>query len=138
VLKLLPRAWRETLLRGLLGADVVGLQTTADVRAFLACCEEVLGSKIDYNERAVLLENGRTVRVRAYPASTDPETICAIQGSQEVAAARGRVKGETREMNIIRVDRLDPSKNQVLGSPHLAACSSCIPSGTDACASSRS
>jgi trehalose 6-phosphate synthase len=115
VLKLLPHAWRGAMLRGLLGADIVGFQTSADVRSFLACCEEVLGEKVDHKVRSVQLAEGRTVRARAYPASTDPEVISATAASPEIAAARAKIAPETRELNIIRIDRLDPSKNQVLG-----------------------
>src|SRR5436305_12423442 len=40
LMRLIPAAWREAILRGLLGADVVGFQTEGDGRAFLACCTE--------------------------------------------------------------------------------------------------
>ena len=115
LLKLLPNAWREALLRGLLGADVIGFQTPADVRAFLACCEELLGENVDYHAHTVTLAEQRTVRVRAYPTSTDPEPIRQLQQSPAVQAARDRLVSETREWNVVRVDRIDPSKNQVLG-----------------------
>ena len=115
LLKLLPKTWREGILRGIVGADIVGLQTAGDVRSFLACCEEVLGATVDYHRRAVILPTGRTVRVRAFPASTDPEELRRLQSSDEVGAARGVFASELRELNIARVDRLDPSKNQILG-----------------------
>ncbi|MDB6149738.1 MAG: hypothetical protein JWQ44_1186 [Chthoniobacter sp.] len=115
VLKLLPKAWREVMLRGLLGADVVGLQTRADVRSFLSCCAEVLGAEVDFSQRTVRLANGRVVRARAFPASSDPAAIRALQDSPEVQAGRDRIAAVTAEMNVIRVDRLDPSKNQILG-----------------------
>lgn len=115
VLKLLPRPWRETILRGLLGADVVGLQTAADVRSFLACCEEILQLPVNYEHGTVMATAERDVRVRAFPASVDPDAIHALQAASEVEAARGRLAGESRAMNIIRVDRLDPAKNQIFG-----------------------
>ncbi len=114
MLKLVPRPWREKILRGLLGANVVGLQTQADVRSFLACCEEFLGSTVDH-ERTMILQAGHNVRVRAFPASVNPEEITTVQGTPEAAAARERLIPELREFNIVRVDRLDPSKNQALG-----------------------
>ncbi|PYK89747.1 MAG: hypothetical protein DME40_09875, partial [Verrucomicrobia bacterium] len=40
MLKLIPQSWRDTILQGLLGADVVGMQTEWDSRPFLGCCEE--------------------------------------------------------------------------------------------------
>lgn len=115
VLKLLPIPWRLTILQGLLGADVVGLQTPNDARGFLGCCEELLGATIDYRQRTVILPSGRTVRVRVFPTSIDPQALTALQASPEVAAARERLKSGARDWSIVRVDRLDPSKNQVLG-----------------------
>jgi trehalose 6-phosphate synthase len=115
VLKLIPRAWREAILRGLLGADVVGLQTSNDVRAFLGCCEELLNLAVNYQQGFAVLANGRTVQVRAFAASADPEAVRALVASVAVQHGRERVAAEMRELNIIRVDRLDPSKNQTLG-----------------------
>lgn len=113
-LKLVPRHWRETVLHGLLGADVVGFQTPADVRSFLACCQELLGLPVDYTHSTVTLGE-RTVRIRAFPASINPEEVRAVQASPQVESARARIAVESKEFNIIRVDRLDPSKNQALG-----------------------
>jgi trehalose 6-phosphate synthase len=98
-----------------LGADVVGLQTPRDVRAFLASCEELLGLSVDYSGANVTLENGRVVRIRAYPGSIDPTVVRAFQKSLDVASARQRLSVDFKRRSIVRVDRLDPSKNQVLG-----------------------
>ena len=49
LMKLIPAGWREAILRGLLGADVVGFQTENDGRGFLACCGEFLGLPVDAN-----------------------------------------------------------------------------------------
>ncbi len=114
VLKLIPSAWRETILRGMLGADVVGLQTPADVEAFLACCTNVLGMAIDPIRSTVMAE-GRRVRVRAYPASVDFRGLQRLMQSNAVMVARRRLEPRLKSLNIIRVDRLDPSKNQLIG-----------------------
>ncbi|MDP8922945.1 MAG: trehalose-6-phosphate synthase [Chloroflexota bacterium] len=115
VLKLLPKAWRETILRGLLGADVVGFQTGRDVRAFLACCEELLEREIDRRASTVSTAGGRRVRARAFPASVDPPALRETMGSEPVAAARRRLAPDVGGQSVVRVDRLDPSKNQVIG-----------------------
>ena len=115
MLKLLPRTWRETILHGLLGADVVGLQTERDVRAFLTSCEELLGREIDRDARTVLADDGRLVRARAFPASADPAALRATMRSEPVEAARRRLAPDLEGLSIVRVDRLDPSKNQVVG-----------------------
>ena len=53
ILRLIPQTWRETILRGMLGADVVGLQTPMDVRSFLACCAEFLDVTVDAARSAI-------------------------------------------------------------------------------------
>jgi trehalose 6-phosphate synthase len=115
VLRLIPLAWRETILRGLLGADVVGLQTPMDVGSFLACCGEFLGLEVDLSRASVHLPDGRDVVVRAYPASVEPRALRRMMHSPAVDAAHARLAPEHGEMTIIRVDRLDPSKNQQVG-----------------------
>ncbi|MBV9354928.1 MAG: trehalose-6-phosphate synthase [Chloroflexi bacterium] len=111
---LLPRAWRETILRGLVGADVVGLQTPLDVTAFLGCVEEILGLPVD-RACATVDVAGRKVRVRAYPASVEPRSLRRTMASRAVFQAREHLAVEQGELNVIRVDRLDPSKNQLVG-----------------------
>jgi trehalose 6-phosphate synthase len=115
VLRLIPQTWRETILLGMLGADVVGMQTRTDVRSFLSCCDEFLKVMVDSARASVRFPNGREVCVRAYPASVDVRALQRLTRSAEVAAARQRLAGRRGEMNIIRVDRLDPSKNQQAG-----------------------
>jgi trehalose 6-phosphate synthase len=116
VLRLIPDPWRQTILKGMLGADVVGLQTRMDVRNFLACCDEFLGVSIDADSGGVLMPDGRTVWVRAYPASVEPRALRRLMRSAEVEAAQERLSADREErMTIIRVDRLDPSKNQQVG-----------------------
>ena len=115
-LKLIPKDWRDAILHGLLGADVVGMQTQWDARPFLGCCEELLGAKVDYRNSTVLSRDGREVRVRSFPASTDPAALTESMKSPAVAGARERLACFSKAgQTIIRVDRLDPSKNQLIG-----------------------
>jgi trehalose 6-phosphate synthase len=116
VLRLIPDAWRQTILKGMLGADVVGLQTRMDVRNFLACCSDFLDVQIDDDSGAIQMRDGRKSFARAYPASVEPRALRRIMRTREVAAARERLAAERGQaMSIIRVDRLDPSKNQQVG-----------------------
>jgi trehalose 6-phosphate synthase len=115
LMRLLPRHWRSTILLGMLGADCVGLQTHGDVQAFLHCCTELLGAKVDPANSAVLAPDGREVAVRTYPASIDPEELAGSMAAEAVEQARRRLTPALEELTIIRVDRLDPSKNQLIG-----------------------
>ncbi|MGI9148062.1 MAG: alpha,alpha-trehalose-phosphate synthase (UDP-forming), partial [Chloroflexota bacterium] len=115
ILRLIPERWRQTILRGMLGADVVGLQTPMDVRSFLSCCTEFLDVIADPARSVVQAADGREVKVRAYPASVDPSALRRTMRSPAVTAAHARLAPDHAEMAIIRVDRLDPSKNQQVG-----------------------
>jgi trehalose 6-phosphate synthase len=76
---------------------------------------------VDYKNKTVEARDGRLVRVRTFAASTDPAAVEQSMRAPEVATARERLRewtGATREdgkQTIIRVDRLDPSKNQIIG-----------------------
>jgi len=114
-LKLIPQHWRDAILVGMLGADVIGLQTLWDARSFLGSCEELLGAEVDYKNRTVLAADGRVVRVRVFPASTDPAAVQQTMHSPGVLSARQRLAPFLDKLTVVRVDRLDPSKNQVIG-----------------------
>ncbi|MEO8745351.1 MAG: trehalose-6-phosphate synthase [Candidatus Dormiibacterota bacterium] len=112
--KVLPKEMRDAILEGLLGCDIVGFQSSLDVRNFLLTCEENAGLKVDERERAVL-SGGRVTYARHYPISID------VPGTMRLAASRG-VKRQEHDLAtwrpqrlITRIDRTDPSKNIVRG-----------------------
>ena len=112
--KVLPMHMRDPIIEGLLGCNVVGFQSSLDVRNFLLTCEENLGLQVDEHERAVVAE-GRIVYARHYPISVD------VRVTERLAASRGvkRLEGEIATWRppflIARIDRTDPSKNIVRG-----------------------
>ena len=112
--KVLPKNMRDAILEGLLGCDIVGFQSSLDVRNFLLTCEENGGLKVDERERAVVAA-GRVTYARHYPISID------VQSTMHLASSRG-VKRQEKELAswrpprlIARIDRTDPSKNIVRG-----------------------
>ncbi|HWL87319.1 MAG TPA: trehalose-6-phosphate synthase [Polyangiaceae bacterium] len=115
VLRLLPRPWREAILHGMLGADLVGFQTEEDRQAFLACCKHTIGREVDFDAHTVQALDGRKVKVGAYPASVDPDALAQLRESPRLIEARERFAEARTEFSIVRVDRLDPSKNQLVG-----------------------
>jgi trehalose 6-phosphate synthase len=112
---LLPTPWRVAILEGMLGADIVGLQTPEDALAFLDCCSELAGVVVDHDESSVTTRDGHVARVKPYPASVDSQALGELMASPAMTAARDRVRSHVAEHTIIRVDRLDPSKNQLNG-----------------------
>lgn len=113
-LRQLPQSWREAMLRGLLGADVVAFQSPADVRSFLRCCEDLLGLGVDF-ERGLVVQPGHNVRVRAFPASVDTIALREARGGPAMDEARANLAIGPGEQSIVRVDRLHLANNQVLG-----------------------
>src|SRR5881396_22328 len=112
--KVLPREMRDAIVIGLLGCDIVGFQTSLDVRNFLMTCEENLGLAVDERERAVLID-GRVVYARAYPISIDIAGTTRLSYSHGVMVEERKLRDWRPEHLIVRIDRTDPSKNIVRG-----------------------
>ncbi|MPZ23313.1 MAG: trehalose-6-phosphate synthase [Dehalococcoidia bacterium] len=113
--ELLPNHMRLAIFESLAAADFVGLQTSRDTRNFLHSCEAILpGADIDYRRSSVWYK-GRLTNVRAYPISIDVPTVEDLARSQEVEFYEKRLAPLLGDLNILRVDRMEPSKNIVRG-----------------------
>ncbi|MFN2452295.1 MAG: trehalose-6-phosphate synthase [Candidatus Dormibacteria bacterium] len=108
--KILPKRMRDDVMQGILGNDLIGFQTSADVRNFLLTCDGNLGLAVDYRERTVFYE-GRSVWVRSYPISIDVAEFEAKMQSPEVLAEEQAIGAWRPKHLILRVDRTDLSKN---------------------------
>jgi trehalose 6-phosphate synthase len=112
--KVLPKEMRSSILEGLLGCDIVGFQSSLDVRNFLMTCEEYAHLQLDERERAVLI-NGRVVYARAYPISIDVASTTRLAFSHGVMVEERKLRDWRPKRLIVRIDRTDPSKNIVRG-----------------------
>ncbi len=112
--KVLPKEMRSAILEGLLGCDIVGFQSSLDVRNFLMTCEENAGLQVDEREKAVLID-GRVVYARAYPISIDVASTTRLAFSHGVMVEERRLRDWRPQRLIVRIDRIDPSKNIVRG-----------------------
>ena len=110
-IRLLPDEMRESLLRGMLGADVLGFQSEQWAENFLLCVRELPGARVDLRRRRVAID-GRTVLVRAYPIALDPGPLRRTAAGAEVKELRKELeawKGGAKL--LLRVDRMELSKN---------------------------
>ncbi|HSP09978.1 MAG TPA: trehalose-6-phosphate synthase [Candidatus Dormibacteraeota bacterium] len=112
--KVLPREMRDAILQGMLGCDIVGFQSSLDVRNFLMTCEENAGLAVDERERAVLVD-GRVVYARHYPISIDVASTTRLAFSHGVMVEERKLRDWRPQHLIVRIDRTDPSKNIVRG-----------------------
>lgn len=106
VFRLLP--WRQEILEGLLGADLVGFHTYDYVGHFLDAVHAILGRGHVSGD----VEGGeRAVRAEAFPMGIDYD---GFRTAAEAPAARrevGRIKGHVGSRKVIlSVDRLDYTK----------------------------
>ena len=108
-------AIRVGIATGLLANDIVGFQTERYAHNFMRMVESfVPGAKVDYGERTVRRRR-RTTLVRHYPISIDVATTRMISGSRPARRRAGQLLAAAGERVIVRVDRLEPSKNIVRG-----------------------
>ncbi len=106
---------REGIATGLLANDVVGFQTQRYAHNFLRMVESfVPDATVDYEARTVRRKR-RTIHVRHYPISIDVEATRRVAGSRAARRRADQLLGGARERVIVRVDRLEPSKNILRG-----------------------
>ncbi|HMC36475.1 MAG TPA: trehalose-6-phosphate synthase [Actinomycetota bacterium] len=108
---ILPEDIAEAILRGMLGADVLGFQSEDWAENFLLTCRGQLRADVDLEQRNVDLDGRRTL-VRIYPISIDADSIRQQAATDEVRRVRrelARWRGDCKL--IVRVDRTDLSKN---------------------------
>jgi trehalose 6-phosphate synthase/phosphatase len=109
VFRILP--WREELLRGLMGADVVGFHTAGYAYNFAYACSQVLGVELSGE---VLHDDGRPVRVAAFPIGIDADAFATRASSEPVKARVQELRAEAQGRKLVlSVDRLDYTKGLV-------------------------
>jgi trehalose 6-phosphate synthase len=113
--RLLPMKIRQQICEGMLGNDIVGFQTRTHARSFMYTCEAyVPEAKIDYSGRGILWR-GRRIEVRDYPISIDVNAVRKVAYSKEARSHDRYLPNLSNEFTILRVDRVEPSKNIVRG-----------------------
>src|SRR5690606_21595782 len=92
--RLLPVQWRNELIDGMLGADVIGFHTNDYVEYFLKAAKLVTGygNKLHY----IHLGN-RIVKVDSFPISIDFDKFNLAYDDTDVIAARGRARSSLVE-----------------------------------------
>jgi trehalose 6-phosphate synthase len=101
--------WREDILHGLLGNDLLAFHVQYHCNNFLDTVDRALESRVDY-EHFAAWRGGRPTYVRPFPISIDP-SLWKKNGDQatETRALR-KALGLTDEKIIFGVDRLDYTK----------------------------
>ena len=111
----LPSNIAQAIYSGLAGNDIIGFQTERDARNFIEGARTLLdGAIVDFEEGTIEWK-GHCTRVRAYPVSisvtSERRAIRSLAGKQTAA----QIVPLLSEKTIMRVDRIEPTKNIVRG-----------------------
>ena len=110
VFRILPSA-RE-LLRGMLGADLIGFHTEGDAENFRESARDLLGAAVEGRD---VLWGGRRVRAEPHPIGIDVEKFEALAAAPAVVREAEKFKREVVAKQIVLgVDRLDYTKGLLL------------------------
>ncbi|HUH33834.1 MAG TPA: trehalose-6-phosphate synthase, partial [Daejeonella sp.] len=104
--RLIP--WRNELLEGMLGADLVGFHTYDDVQHFLSAVVRFL----PYNSSSnIITVKDRPVVAEAFPMGIDDQKYASLPEQEEVKEQVNHLKDTFQNCKVIlAVDRLDYSK----------------------------
>ena len=104
--------WKEELLDGMLGNDLLGFHLQYHCANFLETIERSIEARVD-NERGYVNRNGHRTAVKAFPISIDFEERSRLASTPNIGAATsqwGRELGTIPEILGIGIDRIDYTK----------------------------
>jgi len=108
IFRLMPRTWHNMILKGMLGADIVGFHTPDYARYFINSVQKSLGLKI---RRNIISTDNRSVKATAFPIGIDFEKYNSASLAPAVKREKRKIKMNVRNMKLIlSVDRLDYTK----------------------------
>jgi trehalose 6-phosphate synthase len=111
----LPGNIAQAIYNGLVGNDIIGFQTERDAHNFLEGARTLLeGSVVDFEESAIWWQ-GHHTQVSAYPISISVTEEKRIVQSLAGRRAANKILPMLEEKTIMRVDRIEPTKNILRG-----------------------
>jgi trehalose 6-phosphate synthase len=113
---ILPPTMRQAILQSLCAVDLLGLQTRDDALNFMRTCETYLPNvSVKYQHGRIWYRN-RTTHVRDFPISIDVDALKRTAASTEVDQYYSEIQDIIGDRRLIlRIDRIEPSKNIIRG-----------------------
>jgi len=100
--------WRAELLRGMLGADLIGFHTFGYMRHFLSSVAQLLGMN---SHNGQIETANRTVLIDAFPMGIDYNRYKEVAASEAAQTHEAAYREALREVRVIlSIDRLDYTK----------------------------
>lgn len=112
---LLPDRVAAEVLQGILGGTSAGFLSPRWAAAFVACCEAVLGARVD-RAAGTVTHDGRTTAVRVHPLGIDAAGLRARAAQPDVEDRCHTLAEQVGDRRLLlRIDRTELSKNIVRG-----------------------
>lgn len=114
--RILPESMRVTLLSSLLQSDRIGFQTRKDAFNFVQTCRFYVPGAHSRGARDKIHYDSRVVHAIDYPISVDVEKIEEMTAEPETRLLTSQILNVIGDRSLIlRVDRIEPSKNILRG-----------------------
>ncbi len=107
--------WRQAIIDGLLGADLVGFQRSSDAGNFMRSARRFLGASVKQQQIHVKGSDGQTThiaRAQAFPISIDVKQISELAQQPEIIERARQIRQDLGNPKtiLLGVDRLDYTK----------------------------
>lgn len=114
--RILPMQMREAILESLLHSDRVGFQTKRDAFNFVQTARFYLTDAHSHGTRDSITYAGRKTGAYAYPISVDVDKLQGMMNEPQAHLYKGQMISLIGDRKLIlRVDRVEPSKNILRG-----------------------
>ncbi len=108
IFRLLPSNWRNEILNGILGADLIGFHTFDYTQYFLRCILCTLG--YEHNMGEINL-NGHIIKVDTFPMGIDYQKFNSYANSTDVQEIKDELNKTLYNFKVVlSIDRLDYTK----------------------------
>jgi trehalose 6-phosphate synthase/phosphatase len=112
IFRLLPRHWRENIVKGMLGADTIGFHTHDYTQNFIKSVKRTTGFECHQN---IIYTQNKLVKADAFPIGIDYDKFHDACTSMPVLAIKEKIRETLSGQKLIfSVDRLDYSKGLLL------------------------
>ncbi|MEJ2758838.1 MAG: trehalose-6-phosphate synthase [Anaerolineales bacterium] len=112
----MPGSIRDAILTGLLASNRIGFQTRKDAFNFVQTCRFYLSNTSSRGTRDTIYVQDRAVQAVNYPISVDTEKLSQLTESTQNQLEKNQLMNIIGDRKLIlRVDRIEPSKNILRG-----------------------
>lgn len=112
IFRLMPRQWRESIIKGMLGADMVGFHTHDYTQHFIKSVKRTTGYECHQN---IIYTPSKLVKADAFPIGIDYDKFHSACFDKQVLIEKQIIRNFLVEQKLIfSVDRLDYSKGLML------------------------